>query len=179
LLPLTDADVRRIVKHTGDPANEFTRWVDRNGIDMDDEPEAFVMLRQGRRVMVLRHQSGRCRYLGLDHRCTIYRSRPLGCRLFPFDPDFSSRGTLHRLRLTQSTDCPRALDGNNRIEDIRTRNQQYEAATSAYHEQVAAWNRAQRARQRAGKAAQTAREFLTFLGLAPASAPRRPARRHS
>ncbi len=29
------------------------------------------MLRQGKRVMVLRHAGGGCRYLGVDDRCTI------------------------------------------------------------------------------------------------------------
>ncbi len=38
--------------------------------------------------MILRHQGGGCRYLGEDLRCTIYEARPLGCRIFPFDPRF-------------------------------------------------------------------------------------------
>jgi len=58
LLPITDADVRRITRRTGDPASELVRWVDADGIDMDDEPEAFVRLRQGKRVMVLRQERG-------------------------------------------------------------------------------------------------------------------------
>ena len=53
LLPLTDADVKRISAHTGDEPSEFVKWVDRHGIEMDDEPEGFVKLRQGKRVMVL------------------------------------------------------------------------------------------------------------------------------
>ena len=85
--PLTDSDIKRITRHTGEPTRDLVRWVDRNGIDMDDEPEAFVMLRQGKRVMVLRHEGGGCRYLGSDDHCTIYGQRPLGCRVFPFDPE--------------------------------------------------------------------------------------------
>jgi Fe-S-cluster containining protein len=135
---------------------------------MDDEPEAFVLLRQGKRVMVLRHQRGRCRYLGRDDRCTIYSSRPLGCRVFPFDPDFSARGKLRRLRLTTAVQCPYELDGHNRISDLRILNAEFEAATRAFHERVAGWNRVQRARRRMGRAAQTAAEFLAFLGVAPA-----------
>jgi Fe-S-cluster containining protein len=167
LLPLTDDDVRRIMKRTGDEAAELVQWVDRWGIDMDDEPEGFVMLRQGKRVMVLRHQRGRCRYLGADERCTIYSSRPLGCRVFPFDPEFSARGKLRRLRLVQAVECPYRLDGHNRITDLRALNTQYEAQQAAFHARVAEWNRVQRARRRKGQAAQTAVEFLAFLGLAP------------
>jgi hypothetical protein len=42
LLPLTDQDVVRITQRTGDDPRDFVRWVDRDGIDMDDEPEAFA-----------------------------------------------------------------------------------------------------------------------------------------
>ena len=168
MLPLTRGDLRRIIARTGDDPADVVQWVDRNGIDMDDEPEAFVQLRQGKRVMVLRHQRGRCRYLGADNRCTIYRSRPLGCRVFPFDPDFSPRGALIGLRLNEeATECPYELDGSNRIDDLRRINQRYEEANAEHNEFVAAWNRLQRGRRRQGRAAGTGAEFLAFLGAPP------------
>jgi len=168
LLPLTRGDLLRIIARTRDDSADIVRWVDRNGIEMDDEPEAFAKLRQGKRVMVLRHQRGRCRYLGADDRCSIYRSRPLGCRVFPFDPDFSARGALIRLRLNEeATECPYELDGSNRVDELRRLNQAYEAANAEHYEFVAAWNRLQRARTRKGKAAGTGAEFLAFLGAAP------------
>jgi Fe-S-cluster containining protein len=166
LLPLTDADVVRISKHTGDPPREFVRFVARDAIDLDDEPEAFVLLRQGRRVMILRHQAGGCRYLGDDLRCTIYGARPLGCRIFPFDPSWNKQGGLRRLRLIQAADCKYELDGHNDLGEMRALHQAYEAATLAYHEKIADWNRLQRRRRRAGKEPQTARQFLTYLGIA-------------
>jgi Fe-S-cluster containining protein len=165
LLPLTDKDVLRITQRTGDDPQDFIIWVDRNGIDMDDEPEAFVRLRQGKRVMVMRHQGGGCRYLGQDDRCTIYGSRPLGCRIFPFDPSFTKQGKLRRLKLIQATDCQYELDGENDPDAIRELHQRHEAATSAYQARVAEWNKEQTRRARAGRAAQSAREFLSFLGV--------------
>lgn len=165
LLPLTDEDVRRIVRHTGDAPADIVRWVDKDGIDMDDEPDAFVMLRQGKRVMVLRHQKGACRYLGNDDRCTIYSGRPLGCRLFPFDAEFGPRGGLRRLKLVQATECPYELDGHNEPDAIRALQDRYEAAHEAFNAKIAEWNGLQRRRRRSGKAARTAREFLEFVGL--------------
>jgi Fe-S-cluster containining protein len=166
LLPLTDQDLRRIARRTGHAPCEVVRWIDRQGIDMDDEPEAFVMLRQGRRVMTLKHERGRCVYLGADDRCTIYATRPLGCRVFPFDPTFGKRdGQLRRLTLIQATDCRYELDGHNDPSELRELHERYESETAAYHAKVADWNRAQRARRRAGKAARTAAEFLAHLGL--------------
>jgi Fe-S-cluster containining protein len=153
------------MEHTGDAPEDFVKWVDRDGIEMRDEPEAFVGLRQGKRVMVLRHQRGRCRYLGADDRCTIYASRPLGCRIFPFDPDFNRKGELRRLRLIQVTECPYTLEGKTRVPSLRALNRKYAEAQQSYHAKVAAFNRAQRARRRRGLGAHTAKEFLRFLGL--------------
>jgi len=165
LLPLTDADVRRIMARTGDRPSEIVRWVGRDGIDMDDEPEAFVRLRQGKRVMVLRQANGRCRYLGRDDRCSIYSSRPLGCRIYPFDPEFTSKGKVRRLTLVRATECPYELDGDHSVRDLRALHERYSDAHDAYNERVAEWNREQTKRLRRGGTAQTADEFFEFLGL--------------
>src|SRR5664280_1550671 len=113
LLPMTDSDLRRIVDYTGMYARDVVKWIAREGIDLPGEPESFVMLRAGRRVMVLRHQRGHCRFLAADNRCTIYEARPLGCRIFPFDPDFNRQGKLVQLRLIEATDCLYENDGSN------------------------------------------------------------------
>jgi Fe-S-cluster containining protein len=157
--------VRRITDHTGHPARDIVRWVDKGGIDMDDEPEAFVSLRQGKRVMVLRHEGGGCRYLGDDDRCTIYEARPLGCRLYPFDPTFKKDGSLRRLRIVRATDCPHEMDGSTRVRDLRALDDSYQKAHWDFNERIAEWNREQTSRKRSGKAARTAAEFLAFLGL--------------
>jgi Fe-S-cluster containining protein len=167
LLPLTDEDVRRIQARTGDSISEIVRWVDKDGIEMDDEPEAFVVLRQGKRVMVLAHERGGCRYLGADNRCGIYTSRPLGCRIYPFDPTFSKKGTLRRLNIVQATECPYELDGQNDIEEIQDLNARYQQAHHDFNDKIAAWNRAQGRRKRSGKTPGAASDFLRFLGLVP------------
>jgi Fe-S-cluster containining protein len=170
LLPLTDKDIARIAAHTGHAAADMVRWVTRHEIEMDDEPEAFVILRQGKRAMVLKHEHGGCRYLGGDNRCTIYEARPLGCRIFPFDPTYYARGpqqgTIRHLKLIPATECPYELDGNNDPGDLKTLHEAYERECREYHVRVADWNRVQRSRRRAGKLAQTASEYLVFLGLA-------------
>ena len=165
MLPLTDADVARIIARTHERASDIVRFVSRHQIDMDDDPDAFVRLRQGKRVMVLGHSRGGCRYLDPDNRCKIYGFRPLGCRVFPFDSSFSKTGALRRLRLIQATDCRYELDGKNYIANIRELKQRHDAATGDYYTRIADWNRRQVARRRAGHAAETALRFLQFLGL--------------
>jgi len=165
LLPLTDQDIARITKSTGDDALEFVRWVDRMGIDMDDEPEAFVRLRQGKRVMIMRQGKGGCHYLGPDDRCTIYGARPLGCRVFPFDSTFGKDGKLRHLKLIQAADCQYELDGENDPDSIRDMQQRHEGANARYQTRIVEWNAEQARRKRQGKSAQTARDFLSFLGV--------------
>ncbi len=165
LLPVTDADLRRIVEHTGLAPSALVKWVDRHGIDLPGEPESFVTLRTGRRVMVLRHVHGHCRFLGADDRCTIYEARPLGCRIFPFDPDFNRKGELVRLRMIEATECPYEKDGKNSKIEIRTLHRKTEAERAEYEAKVAEWNREQRARIRRGQTAATAGAYLKYLGL--------------
>ena len=165
LLPLTDTDIKRITRHTGEPTRDLVRWVDRDGIDMDDEPEAFVILRQGKRVMVLKHEGGGCRYLGSDDRCTIYSHRPLGCRIFPFDPTFRDSEKLHRLKLIDATECKYELDGENDLGKIRELHGKHEEATRSYQAKVASWNKQQLERKRRGRQPQTAADFFEYLGI--------------
>jgi Fe-S-cluster containining protein len=167
LLPLTDADVARIISRTNERAADIVRFVNRHQIDMDDEPEAFVRLRQGKRVMVLAHHHGGCHYLGADNRCKIYGFRPLGCRVFPFDPRFTETGALRRLKLIQATDCKYELDGQNYVSNIRELQYRHDDAVNAYHDKIAEWNKRQLARRRAGQAAETVRAYLDYLGLGP------------
>jgi Fe-S-cluster containining protein len=165
LLPLTDADLRRILRGTGERARDVVRFVISRVIDMDDEPQAFVRLRQGKRVMVLAQAGRSCRFLDSDNRCTIYAFRPVGCRVFPFDAQFSRSGALRRLELIQATDCHYELDGTNRVQTLRETRRLHDANKAAYHERVAEWNRRQAARLRTRLRAQSALEYLEFLGL--------------
>ena len=165
LLPVTDSDLRRIVDHTNLAARDLVRWIDRHGIDLPGEPESFVTLRSGRRVMVLRHEHGHCQFLADDNRCKIYEARPLGCRIFPFDPDFNHHGKLIRLRLIEATDCLYEKDGSNNVRDLFALHKRTEDELSQYQSKVVAWNQLQRRRARQGWAAATTTEFLAYLGF--------------
>ena len=163
LLPLTNADLSRIVTHLAvDPA-ELVKWVSGREIALPAKDENFVSLRQGPRVMVLRHTRGHCRFLGADNRCTIYSFRPLGCRIFPFDPDFSRNGKLLHLRMIDATDCAHELDGSNSVRSLLRLNQDTARELAAYHGIVANWNREQKQRQKRGQAPATAAAFLEHL----------------
>ena len=165
LLPLTDADLARIVNHTRLPAAAVVKWVSCREIDLPSDSEHFVSLRLGRRTMVLRHMRGGCRFLGRDDRCSIYDHRPLGCRIFPFDPQFGKSGKLLHLRMIDAADCPYEKDGSNNVRDLRRLHLETERELSAYHQKVAAWNREQARNKRRLRKPAPASEFLRFLGF--------------
>jgi Fe-S-cluster containining protein len=167
LLPLTDADLMRLVRHTGEDPMKLVKFISRDEIDLDHEPDAFALLRQGKRVMVLKHRAGRCVFLGSDDRCSVYDARPLGCRIFPFDPTFTKSGKLIRLRMIQATECPYELDGSNSVAGLRRLNTQYEAAIVRYRTRIAEWNTMQRGARRRGRRLRTGRDYLNFLGVVP------------
>jgi len=103
--------------------------------------------------------------LGSDDRCTIYGQRPLGCRIFPFDPSFTESGKLRRLKLIDATECKYELDGRNDLGKIRELHQKHTEATRSYQEKVASWNARQAERKKRGRKPQTAADFFDFLGL--------------
>ena len=165
LLPLTDADLHRIVDNTKGTVADVINWVRCRDIDLTSGSENFVSLRAGRRVMVMRRRRGVCRFLGSDDRCSIYSLRPLGCRIFPFDPHFGRSGKLIRLSMIDATQCGYESNGTNGVRDLRRLYKDTERELAAYHAKVADWNREQTRRRRLGRTAACASEYLRYLGF--------------
>jgi Fe-S-cluster containining protein len=152
---------------TGESASTLVEWLAPAEVDMTGEPGSFVELAEGRRLMILARRSGVCRFLDAENRCTVHASRPLDCRLFPFDPRVSAQGRLRRLRVLPLDDCDYALDGSNDERAIVADDRARWAALAEYQALVARFNRRARTRKRLGKRMGNAAEFLSFLGLSP------------
>lgn len=165
LLPITDLDLRRLIAHTGVKADRLVRWCSTKEIDLEDEPENFVRLPPGPRVMTLKHTRGGCMFLGADDRCTVYEARPLGCRVFPFDSQFSRDGKLRRLQLIPATTCPYELDGKNSVTSIKRGQQEFQDEVMLYHSKIAAFNEVQKHRAKSKRPLLTVSAFFDFLGL--------------
>ncbi|RLG47527.1 MAG: YkgJ family cysteine cluster protein [Thermoproteota archaeon] len=88
-MPLTRGDVKRITSLGYDPG-EFA-------------------VRDERGILRLRNVGGRCYFLR-DGRCSIYESRPLGCRAYPvvWDPE---RGAC-----VKDPECPGELEAGEFVE---------------------------------------------------------------
>jgi Fe-S-cluster containining protein len=171
-VPLTVADVRRLVEATALSAAQIVDWLPSHAVDLTGEPGSLVVLgaATGRVLMTLAQQGGACRFLAGDQRCGVYPARPGNCRLYPFAASFGRRGGLRRLRLLSGTECDSRRDGYNDPHALRKADAQRWAEHKSYLEQVRIWNRAQRHRTLLGHRAHGPAEFLRFLGFPESSA---------
>ena len=166
-VPLTHADVRRLVDATGRPASQIVAWLPTSEVDLTGEPGSLVLLDHpgGHALMALAQEGGACTFLAADERCGVYSARPGNCRLYPFSASFGRRGGIRRLRLLAGTDCDYARDGHNDVHELRAADELRWAEHRSYLAQISRWNRAQRHRALLGRRLHGAREFLAYLGF--------------
>lgn len=157
---ITARDVARLVKATGRAATELVDWLAPHEVDI--EPQSFVELSDGRRLMVLAQREGSCRLLGADDRCDAYAARPRDCRAFPFDFERAHDG-VRRLTLLPLGRCEYAEDGANDERQLATEDDARFRELSEYQARVASWNRSMWHRDRLRKRRRSASEFLDEL----------------
>jgi Fe-S-cluster containining protein len=168
---VTASDVARLSAATGKPPSELVEWLAPSAVDMTGEPESFVELSQGRRLMVLAQASGACRLLDADDRCSAYAARPLDCQAFPFDFDRSEPAAV-RLQLLPLSGCDYAPDGRPSREALEAVDAQRWRELTEYQQRVALWNRLAKHSRRLGHRARSAAEFLAYaLGGIAAQSP--------
>lgn len=134
-------------------------WLAPDAVDMSGEPESFVELPEGRRLMVLAQRDGACALLGPDDRCRAYAARPRDCRAFPFDFQPSSDGRQH-LALLPLTGCDYAEDGDSHLPTLASEDAERWRELREYQRWVGAWNRQAWHRKRLFKRLGSAAEFL-------------------
>ena len=98
LIPLNDYEVRKITRATGLLASKIVRFVPFEKVSWPKDSDDWVELREGRRIMMLRHHRGKCMFLK-NRRCLIYNHRPRVCRLFPVDFDFYEDGDIYEVEI--------------------------------------------------------------------------------
>jgi Fe-S-cluster containining protein len=157
---ITAQDLARLTRASGLPTTELVDWLAPDAVDMAGEPESFVELAEGRRLLVLRHRGGACRLLGTDNRCTQYEARPRDCRAFPFD---FSEPPQRRLGLLPLLGCDYAEDGNNDPKELAAEDDARWQELSRYQELVARWNRRAWHRKRLHKSGGNAEDFLRYV----------------
>lgn len=164
-VPVTDADVRRLIEHVshGFRLAEHLEWISPDQVDMSGEPETFVDLPDGRRLLVLRHVDDACVFLR-DHRCSAYAARPRSCRLYPWDVGLGRRGGVRRLRLLHEfAPCEATYDGVVLPQQLAEQKRLERRELTSYVQRVQEWNRRQQRRRRLGKVLLAGEHFLAAL----------------
>ena len=157
---ITAEDLRRLVAASGLAASELVDWLAPDAVDMVGEPDSFVELREGRRLLVLRQRDGACRFLDANNSCGQYPARPRDCRAFPFD--FGPEPE-RRLNLLPLSGCEYAEDADNDEAVLATEDAARWQELRRYQELVARWNRRAWHRKRLNKSVGDAEQFLRHV----------------
>ena len=164
-VPVTGADVRRLSTRwtRGASLEHALEWLSPVDVDMTGEPETFVELPAGRRLLVLRQVNDACVFLqGTE--CSVYESRPRSCRLYPWDVSLGRRGGVRRLRLLQElAPCEATFDGRTRPQYLAEQKRWERRELEEYVRQVSDFNRTQRRRKMLGKPLLSGKDFLAHL----------------
>lgn len=153
----------RLIRATGKRAPEFVEWLAPEDVDMTGEPECFVELRQGRRLLVLAMRNGACRFF--DGRCKVYSARPASCRTFPLEATLGTSDGVVHLQMLVDAACTGAFDGSPDEQGIAARHRMRTDELTHYVERVALWNKRQRLRRLLGRMTEPDVAFFRFLGV--------------
>ena len=154
---ITDEDIKRIQKFTGQSADEIAAFYPPSEIEWGLDNPGWIKLDSGWNIMGLIRKRDGCQYLGEDDLCQIYEHRPVTCRRYPFDVEFDSNEELSLLGINDSVECPYELDGHYEKRDIKALVDWEDAEEQPYFKLVNAWNK--------NKKAGPAEQFLTHLGV--------------
>ena len=160
--PVTEADVRRLMRASSLPAARIVRFWSSAEFDYEPDRPGWVRLSGGRRVMGLRKPRGRCIFLGPDGGCRVYESRPMTCRTFPFEVTTRPDGSLGKVSRIRMNWCRTRPGTGVDPAQLAAWSSTEDAEDEAYHRRVERWNRMQRDTHPPGNR----EDFLRFLGLA-------------
>lgn len=167
-VPLTHTDVRRL-QEGGHQPGDFTEFLSPDEVNMEEEPESFARLKEGRRVLVLRHTQANsgCVFLK-EAGCGVHPLRPSACRTYPYDRPDEGEG----LGLVPGALCPpetgvlvtlrrKPTEESALVFSSAVKERDTESKLHANF--IARFNLRQNTRVRLGRAPQTAAEFLIEL----------------
>jgi Fe-S-cluster containining protein len=168
-VPLTVADLRRLVAATALPPRELTELCLPEVLV--GEPSSVLLVPEGRRVLLLWHRGGGCGFLDVSGRCSVHAARPSACRAYPLHASFSKRAGLTRLRLLRGLDCPYELAERPALELVRRDHLALRQELLAHFDFVRGWNREQERRRRLGKPLRSADALFERALAAPEASP--------
>jgi Fe-S-cluster containining protein len=109
----TPYDVIRIVRETGRDPLDFLEFLEPPEVeDVRQNDPTWLKVGGKRYLMALKRDISGCFFLNKQTRfCSIYNSRPLLCRLYPFKLLETRDGQFKGFSLHKDVGCPRHRDG--------------------------------------------------------------------
>tara|TARA_A100001037_G_scaffold25215_2_gene20586 strand:- start:506 stop:1114 length:609 start_codon:yes stop_codon:yes gene_type:complete len=138
---ITDEDIRRIRKHTGQEPSEIAAFYPPSEIEWGLDNPGWIKINEDWRIMGLVRKEDGCQFLGEDDLCGIYDHRPVACRRYPFDVEFDEKEELSLLGINDSVECPYELDGRYDKREIKALVEWEDAEEQPYFKRVEAWNK--------------------------------------
>lgn len=108
----TPWDVRRIMRETGAEPKDFLEFLPPDEIsDVEADDPTWLDVHGRKYIMALRRDGNGCHFLDRQTRfCSIYASRPILCRLYPFAYEEATNGGSPGFSLHTDVGCPRHRD---------------------------------------------------------------------
>ncbi len=160
IVPITDADVKRLMKATGLPADEIIRLYSMSDLHYDND-RTWIQMGYGKRIVGLKKNGDRCKFLNEHGLCTVYDARPITCRTYPYMVQLDDAGRLDELELNADVDCCGRLGSHWSKKKLLSDARREDAEDDAYIDQLRAYEQRVRRGRNRGK-----RGLLKFLGLA-------------
>ncbi len=109
----TPWDVIRMARETGKNPYRFLEFITPDDIDgVEKNDPTWLKVKNKRYMMALKRSAQGCHFLDKQtKRCTIYESRPLLCRLYPFKLEETRDGEFKGFSLHKDVGCPKNRDG--------------------------------------------------------------------
>ena len=140
----TPWDVVRIVRNTGENPYEFLEFVTPEEIEeVSKNDQAWLECGGEQYMMALRRDERLgCHFLDKKTKyCTIYESRPILCRLYPFRVTEYADGTFKGFVLHKNVGCPKNRDGVYQVKPLYDLYMQDDEHYDDYYRMVRVFNR--------------------------------------
>jgi Fe-S-cluster containining protein len=158
IVPVTDMDVRRLSASLGIPPSRIVAFYSNSEMLYDTDAPLWIRFASGKRAMGLRRVNGRCCFLSRGKSCSVYVSRPLTCRTFPYQIDLDVREKVIAFGLNSTIRCKCTKKQIRRISRDLIRDVRREKIEDdVYCAKVSRWNDIYRSK--------SATAFMEFLGF--------------
>jgi Fe-S-cluster containining protein len=108
-------------------------------MEFDEDAEVWIRFKYGKRAMGLRRKNDKCLFLDENNRCSVYPSRPMTCRTFPYVIDYSDDGDIEvSLNDIVSCKCKKVPDTN--LNEIIGLTITEDEEDEAYFKRIRNWN---------------------------------------